>query len=96
MVEAFDKAEMKESIIELFQAEKPEIPLLVGNGMAGWGESNAMRVEQFGNLYVCGDGESESNIDLSPMAPRVGICAAMQANVVMSVLLEKSFGAKDL
>jgi len=96
MVEAFDQAEMKEVIIELFQSERPTIPLVVGNGMAGWGESNSLKVEQFGNLYVCGDGESEINLDLPPMAPRVGICAAMQANVVMSILLDKSFGAKNL
>jgi len=96
MVEAFDQAEMKEVVIELFQSERPTIPLVVGNGMAGWGESNSLKVEQFGNLYVCGDGESEINLDLPPMAPRVGICAAMQANVVMSILLDKSFGAKNL
>lgn len=92
MVEAFDKAEMKELIIELFQTELPHIPLVVGNGMAGWGNSNSMRVEQSGNLYFCGDGESETSNELPPMAPRVGICAAMQANVVLSILLKKAFG----
>jgi len=91
MVEAFDIAEMKEMIIELFQTEKPNIPLVVGNGMAGWGESNEMKVEKLGNLYICGDSKTEIGPEMPPMAPRVLICAAMQANTVMSVLLENQF-----
>jgi len=92
MVEAFDMAEMKEMIIELFQTEQPNTPLVFGNGMAGWGESNKIRVQKLGNLYLCGDNETEINPEMPPMAPRVGICAAMQANVVMSILLENQFG----
>ena len=89
MVEAFDRAEMKQIIVEKFQTEKPYTPLVVGNGMAGWGNSNDMRVEQLGNLYICGDGYSEVAEKLPPIAPRVNICAAMQANVVLSNLLNK-------
>jgi len=92
MVEAFDIAEMKEMIIEQFQVDKPNIPLVVGNGMAGWGESNEMKVEKLGNLYICGDSKTEIGPDMPPMAPRVLICAAMQANTVMSILLENQFG----
>jgi len=88
MVEAFDKAEMKEVIAEVFQSEYPNIPLVMGNGMAGWGKSNEMRVNRFGNLYICGDGVSEIADELPPLSPRVGICAAMQANVVLEILLE--------
>ena len=89
MVEAFDRAEMKQIIIEKFQTEKPEIPLVAGNGMAGWGNSNDMRVQQYGNLFICGDGVSEVAENLPPIAPRVNICAAMEANVVLSILLNK-------
>ncbi|MGE0078537.1 MAG: sulfur carrier protein ThiS adenylyltransferase ThiF [Bacteroidales bacterium] len=94
MVEAFDNAEMKQNIIEKFQLDKPNIPLVIGNGMAGWGNSNAMKVQQFGNLYICGDGESEVAENLPPIAPRVNICAAMQANVVLSILLDKEVSIK--
>lgn len=89
MVEAFDSAEMKQIIIEKFQTEKPNIPLVVGNGMAGWGNSNDMKVQQYGNLYICGDGYSEVAEDLPPIAPRVNMCAALEANVVLSILLNK-------
>lgn len=88
MVEAFDKAEMKELIAEVFQTQFPNIPLVMGNGMAGWGKSNDMKVHQYGNLYICGDGVSEIAEELPPLSPRVGICAAMQANVVLEILLE--------
>jgi sulfur carrier protein ThiS adenylyltransferase len=91
MVEAFDSAEMKELIIELFQTEKPNTPLVVGNGMAGWGKSNLMSVQKLGNLYICGDNITEIGPEMPPMAPRVGLCAAMQANTVVTILLENHF-----
>jgi len=91
MVEAFDTAEMKEMIIEVFQIMQPCTPLVVGNGMAGWGKSNAMNVQRHGNLYICGDNETEIGPEMPPLAPRVGICAAMQANTVMTILLENHF-----
>jgi len=92
MVEAFDKAEFKEMIVEVFQTSKPDVPLVLGNGMAGWGKSNEMQVQNFGNLYICGDNAAEVGLEMPPMAPRVLICAAMQANTVMSIILENHFG----
>lgn len=92
IVEAFDKADCKQIIVETFQVSKPDVPLVLGNGMAGWGKSNEMRVQQYGNLYICGDNVAEIGPELPPMAPRVLICAAMQANTVMSILLQKQFG----
>lgn len=92
MVEAFDKADCKQLIVEAFQVSKPDVPLVLGNGMAGLGKSNEMRVQQYGNLYICGDNVAEIGPEMPPMAPRVLICAAMQANTVMSILLQKQFG----
>lgn len=94
MVEAFDTAEMKEVIISQFQTKLPGVPIVVGNGMAGWGNSNLLKVEQLGNLFICGDSISEVSHNEPPMAPRVGICAFMQANTVMNILLSKKFGQK--
>lgn len=95
MVEAFDVAEMKRVLIELFASTFPSIPLVVGNGMAGWGNSNTMTVREMGNLYLCGDGVSEVSVNLPTIAPRVGICASQQANVVVSLLLSKYFGNEN-
>jgi len=87
IVEAFDMAEQKQLLIETVLSELPEKPLVTGLGMAGWGISDSLHVRQSGNLYICGDEVSEIGPDLPPIAPRVGIVANMQANVVLEILL---------
>lgn len=88
IVEAFDLAEMKQMLIETVSQEFPDKPIVIGNGMAGWGNSNTIKTEKLDeNIYVCGDGVAEISEDLPPLAPRVGIVAHMQANTVMNILL---------
>jgi sulfur carrier protein ThiS adenylyltransferase len=88
IVEAFDQAEMKEMIIETVITRLPMTPLIVGNGMAGFGKSNQLKVEKISEtLYVCGDGFHEISNDLPPLAPRVGIVSNMQANLALQLLL---------
>ncbi|HRZ41274.1 MAG TPA: sulfur carrier protein ThiS adenylyltransferase ThiF [Bacteroidales bacterium] len=87
VVEAFDRADQKQMLLEVMAEQMPHLPLVSGLGMAGWGNSNAISVQQYGSLYVCGDGETEISDDLPPLAPRVGIVASMQANVVLEILL---------
>ncbi len=90
IVEAFDLAEMKQMIIETCAEIFPEIPLIVGSGMAGWGKNNSIKTEQISkNLYVCGDKQSEIADNLPPLAPRVGIVANMQANTALAILLNQ-------
>jgi len=89
IIEAFDLAEMKQMIIETCTESFPDKPLIVGNGMAGWGNNNSIKTSKIGeNLYVCGDGVSEISEELPPLAPRVGIVANMQANTAISILLK--------
>ena len=67
----------------------PGIPLIVGSGMAGWGNSETIRYRKIDEtLYVCGDESSEVSESMPPMAPRVGMVANMQANVVIELLME--------
>jgi len=88
IVEAFDRSDMKEMLIEAVQTKMQGTPLIVGSGMAGWGKSNAIKCRKIDDtLYVCGDESSEANEFLPPMAPRVGIAANMQANVVIEILM---------
>lgn len=88
IVEAFDMAEMKEMIIETVASCFSEKPLVVGSGMAGWGASNSIKTKMVcNNLFVCGDEISEISEDKPPLAPRVGIVANMQANLVLEILL---------
>ncbi len=90
IVEAFDRADMKKMIIETVSSKMPGIPLVSGIGLAGWGNSNAIQMEQSGNLYFCGDKISEVGEENPPLAPRVGIVSNMQANTVLEILLEKN------
>ena len=39
IVEAFDRAEMKQIIIESVSQELPGTPLIIGSGLAGWGHN---------------------------------------------------------
>ncbi|MCB2219381.1 MAG: sulfur carrier protein ThiS adenylyltransferase ThiF [Bacteroidetes bacterium] len=89
IIEAFDLAEMKEMLIETVMEELPDKPLIVGLGMAGWGDNNSIKTRKSGNLYICGDERSEINDLLPALAPRVGIVAHMQANLALELLLNE-------
>ena len=88
IVEAFGKAEMKQMIMETIIEKMPQIPIVVGLGMAGWGDNNSIHSRQLDNLFICGDEVKEIADDLPPLAPRVGIVANMQANTVLEILLK--------
>jgi sulfur carrier protein ThiS adenylyltransferase len=89
IVEAFDVADQKEMLIETVLSEMPGKFLVVGLGMAGWGNSNSLKVVESDRLYICGDQVSEISETLPPLAPRVGIVANMQANTVAEIILNK-------
>jgi sulfur carrier protein ThiS adenylyltransferase len=92
IVEAFDLADQKEMLVETVTEKLPGIPMVLGLGLAGFGMNETIRCRKAGNLYICGDEESEISPDLPPIAPRVGIVAHMQANVVIEILLSQSKG----
>lgn len=89
IVEAFDHAPMKKMIIETVLSTLPGIPVVAGLGMAGYGNSNSLKVRRINQLYICGDEHSEIADENPPIAPRVGIVANMQANTVLEILLDK-------
>lgn len=89
IVEAFDLAEMKKMLIETCIVQLPSIPVVIGSGMAGFGDSNSIKVRRIENLYICGDEKTEVSDHNPPLAPRVGIVANMQANTVLEILLEE-------
>jgi sulfur carrier protein ThiS adenylyltransferase len=87
IVEAFDLADQKEMLIETVLTRLPEKPLVIGLGMAGWGMNDTIHCREVDNMFICGDEVSEISPDLPPIAPRVGMVANMQANVVLEILL---------
>jgi sulfur carrier protein ThiS adenylyltransferase len=88
LVEAFDKAEAKEMLIEASLARFPGRPIVAASGLAGYGRNKKLHTRRMGNLYICGDEESQPPRGVSPMAPRVALVAAMQANLVVELLVK--------
>ncbi|MFN8135713.1 MAG: sulfur carrier protein ThiS adenylyltransferase ThiF [Bacteroidales bacterium] len=87
IVEAFDKAEMKYMILDAVHNHLPDKHLVMGVGMAGWGDNNLIRSRQSDKLIICGDEVNAIADENPPLAPRVGIVAHMQANAVLEILL---------
>jgi len=91
IVEAFDKDEMKEMLIETVQTRMPGIPVIIGSGLAGWGKSEAIKFRKIDDtLYVCGDESTTVDDEMPPMGPRVAMVANMQANTVIEILMRQS------
>jgi sulfur carrier protein ThiS adenylyltransferase len=90
IVEAFDRSEMKQMIIETVLNHMPDMHLIIGNGVAGWGDNNLIHTRQSDKLIICGDEIKEVSEQLPPLAPRVGIVANMQANAVLEILLNNN------
>jgi len=87
MIEAFDRAEDKKWLIESWTEAFPEKPIVCGSGLGGIGRTSSLKVRSAGNIYFCGDGESDSSMGLC--SARVGLVACMQANVAIELLTGK-------
>lgn len=86
--EAFDKADQKAMLTQAILTGLPDTLLVAGSGMAGSGSANTIRTRKaMGRFYLCGDGESDIDQGQGLMAPRVAVCAAHQATMVMRLLL---------
>lgn len=84
MVEAFDRADQKAMLLQSFKGA----PVVAASGLAGYGSGDTIGVRKMGkNIYVVGDLETGAAPGCGLMAPRVGIAAHMQANLVLRILL---------
>jgi len=89
IIEAFDHSAMKVMLAESVISEWPGRPLIMGSGLAGYGDSNSLHEKKLSEtLIICGDEKTEVSDDLPPMAPRVGIVANMQANAAIEILMK--------
>ena len=88
IIEAFDRADMKLMIIETVTERLPDKFIIAASGLAGYGNNNALRTRRLGSLFICGDETSEVSAELPPLAPRVGIVAAMQANQALEIIMD--------
>ncbi|MPM05729.1 hypothetical protein SDC9_52020 [bioreactor metagenome] len=89
IVEAFDHAEYKQLIIETVLEAFPDKSLICVSGLGGLEDAEHMRVVRNGNLIVVGDFMDSVSEENPPMAPKVTIAAALQANEVLKILCAK-------
>lgn len=88
VVEAVDKAESKQIIVEKFW--KGDKLLVAASGVCGWGNSDRIKVKKVKkNFYVIGDLLSEVGRENPPLAPLVNVAAAKQADVILSYFLQE-------
>ena len=85
--EAFDSASAKAMLAQNFHKYFEDKILICGSGLAGYGDSNSIQTRKIANnFYVCGDLINAAKPGNGLMAPRVNICAAHQANLVLELL----------
>ena len=84
--EAFDDPDAKTMLIRaLLPLGRP---VVAASGIAGWGRSNAMRVQRIGKqLYMAGDRATGISEETPPYSTTVGFAAAQQATTVMALIL---------
>ena len=89
IVECFDKAEEKMMILETVAEFLPDVYAIGASGLAGYGDSNTIQTRRIGeNIFMIGDMEKAAGPGQGLMAPRIGIAAHHQANLVVSLLID--------
>jgi len=85
--EAFDKADQKAMLVNGVLTSFPEKYLVAGSGMAGLDSGNLIQTKRkMKHFYIAGDDVSDVNAGLGLVAPRVMLCAAHQALMVLRLL----------
>lgn len=85
--EAFDKADQKAMLVNGVLTSFPDKYLVAGSGMAGLDSGNLIQTKRkMKHFYIAGDDVSDVNAGLGLVAPRVMLCAAHQALMVLRLL----------
>lgn len=88
LVECLDRAEAKAMLIRTASEHLPGTFIVGASGVAGYGESNKIQTLRLGaRVFMVGDMVSGAEPGRGLMAPRVGIAANHQANLVVSLLM---------
>jgi len=89
VVECFDRAEDKAMILDVVGEYLPGTYFVGASGLAGYGDSNSIQTWKVGDrIFIIGDLKSSAGPGLGLMAPRVGIAASHQANLVVALLVD--------
>jgi len=92
LVECLDRAEAKAMLLAAASDLLPDAYIIGASGVAGYGASNEIRTERLGErIFMVGDMISAAEPGRGLMAPRVGIAAHHQANLVVSLLMGEAY-----
>ncbi|MCH4161260.1 sulfur carrier protein ThiS adenylyltransferase ThiF [Bifidobacterium sp.] len=88
IAEAFDVPENKSILVNAVLEYLPHAQLLTASGMAGFGSSNTIETKRISeHFYFCGDGVTAPVPGEGLMAPRVGVVACHEANMITRLIL---------
>ena len=91
VVEAFDGATDKRMIVEAYMNSGKLV--VAASGLAGWDKSDDIKIHRIkDNFYLVGDLVSGIAPNRPPMAPKVNVAAAKQADVILSFFLGDTAG----
>lgn len=88
LIEAFDLAESKAWLIESWCTLFPNKPIICASGLAGYGDTESLKVQKSGNIIMCGDGISDMSMGLT--CSRVVMVANMQVNEAIEILIKSN------
>jgi len=89
LVECFDRPEEKKMLLETAAECLPDTFIIGASGLAGYGDSNSIKTWRLSDrMFIVGDLEKAAEPGSGLMAPRVGIAAHHQANLVISLLID--------
>ncbi|WP_051284544.1 sulfur carrier protein ThiS adenylyltransferase ThiF [Desulforegula conservatrix] len=82
IIEAFDDPKSKKMLVESFM--NTDRFLVVASGIGGYGSPDTIKARKIKeNFYIVGDGQTASDKTIPPMSPRVGLAAAIQADLIL-------------
>lgn len=86
--EAFDVPESKTLLVNAVLERLQGKPLVCASGMAGFRSANLIATRRIShNFYCCGDAQTAPKPGAGLMAPRVGIAACHEANMITRLIL---------
>lgn len=87
--EAFDDPEAKAMLVNFVLERWPQKYMVAASGMAGIGSANNIKTRRITEkFYLCGDEASDVQNEGCLFAPRVMLCAAHQAHIILRILAE--------
>lgn len=85
--EAFDNPEAKAMLVNGVMETFPEKYMVAASGMAGLASANEIKTRKITSyFYLCGDEKTDVSDGLGLVAPRVMVCGAHQAHMVLRIL----------